>query len=266
MLRWCSFCQKFMGESKPFDDFSWTDGICTSCKTDFENNKQAKTADFKKRLTFFRSLRTRAIEGQSIDHHAVVTEATHLGIDAADVLIGILQPILYEIGNLFAQNKISTIEEHRFSALTEKILDHFENEMPIKLKSSKVQVVLASADQNYHTIGIRMLTLLLQKEGLRVRSVVPSVPAADLVKLCKEIKPNALGISVFLDKQIEYVKEVFDALGADRPKLIAVGGSLNKSDALRLDSSIYTPNTRNIQDVVERIKLACAKPAKRQAA
>src|SRR4051794_22278080 len=33
MVRWCSFCQSFMGESPPYSDFSWTDGICVACKS-----------------------------------------------------------------------------------------------------------------------------------------------------------------------------------------------------------------------------------------
>lgn len=38
MIRWCSYCQKFLGERAPFDDPSFTHGICERCDLRLERN------------------------------------------------------------------------------------------------------------------------------------------------------------------------------------------------------------------------------------
>ncbi len=107
------------------------------------------------------------------------------------------------------------------------------------------------------TIGIRMLSIILQLEGIYSHCITPSVPPEDLVKLCKEVRPDVLGISLFKEIQSGYVEQVLTSLGADRPKLIAIGGYAVKASQFHLDPSIYISNPRNIDEVIARIKGAC---------
>jgi methanogenic corrinoid protein MtbC1 len=107
------------------------------------------------------------------------------------------------------------------------------------------------------TIGIRMLSIILQIEGIYSYCITPSVPPEDLVKLCKEVRPDVLGISLFKESQSGYVEQVLTSLGADRPKLIAIGGYAVKASQFHLDPSIYISNPRNIDEVIARIKGAC---------
>ena len=250
-----------MGESAPYDDFSWTDGICLSCKAEIKSKKVIDLSAMNHKIEFFRDLRIKAFKGEIINHIAMLKQAEQLHIQPGDVLIGVLQPILCEIGNLFEQGKISTIEEHRFSILAEKVLSHFEEKYLQALATSNPCVILASADQNYHTIGVRILSLLLMAEGIRVMSIVPSVPAQDLARLCEETNPKVLGISIFAESQIDYVNSVLKLLSKNRPDLITVGGYYFKDKVIELDQNIYVPNPRDIKEVVSRFKSVCVTPA-----
>ena len=257
MFRWCSYCQKFIGESPPFTDFSWTDGICGSCLARGAFQTQRMDARFRKRFLFFRSIREMAFKGQSIDYRSVLKRATHFGVSPADALIGVLQPILCEIGDLFEVGKISPVEEHLFSALMEKILNHFEAGVEMRLRTSREEVVLACAEGNYHSIGIRMLSFLLAERGVRSRVLVPGVPAGDLVRLCEKLKPRILGISVYEVGQLGYIDKIQSCFRTEPPGLIAVGGSFLKGNSVKVASSIFVPDPRDTKGIVERFKAEC---------
>jgi hypothetical protein len=152
MIRWCCYCQKFMGEAAPFDDFSWTDGICLPCLQEGRQKTKSFSPEFEAKLQFFRNLRQKAVTGEHLSPAEILKQARQLGAGPSDIMMGVLQPILCELGDLFAKGKISTIEEHRFSAFTDKVLAQLENEFASK-EPGQSRVIFASADQNYHTIG-----------------------------------------------------------------------------------------------------------------
>ena len=37
MLKWCSYCQQFMHEIAPYDDFGVTHGLCATCESSHED-------------------------------------------------------------------------------------------------------------------------------------------------------------------------------------------------------------------------------------
>lgn len=258
MIRWCCFCQSFMGESAPFDDFSWTDGICGSCKAFRKVQTSEFSPDFERKCAFFQDLRSKAVQGETLNPKVILAEATRLGISPSDVMMGVFQPILNELGLLFAQGVITTAEEHRFSAFVEKVLCHFEMETTPENPCLRDRVVLASCDQNYHTIGLRMLALRVQLKGIGVRCITPSVPVSDLVKVCRAVRPAVLGVSLFDEKQLGYLRNMLAALDSDRPGLIMAGGYLFKVKSSVIDPSIWIASTRSIEEVVAKIVAACS--------
>ncbi len=37
MIKWCAYCQQFMTEVEPFDDYRMTHGICSTCQPRLED-------------------------------------------------------------------------------------------------------------------------------------------------------------------------------------------------------------------------------------
>lgn len=246
-----------MGESPPFDDFSWTDGICAMCKDEEKGRRTIRLDSIAEKRAFFRGLRDQAIEGEDLNHLTVLKRADQLGLKTTDVLVGILQPILTEIGCLFEQGKISTVEEHRFSVLSDRILCEFENRIQPAEGTAQLDVLLANADGNYHTIGMRILALFLREAGLTVRTVYPSVPDADLVKICLKLRPTALGISIFSPEQMDYVKNVLSALAHEKPAFVAVGGNASKNLLDPIENQVFIAPPRELIITIEKFVAAC---------
>ena len=128
MIRWCSNCQTYQGEVPPFDSYAITHGICEVCAAKGLMLGGPALAKIQPIVDFHNRVREEAKAGFITPPHSLLAEAITLEIQPIDLLIGLLQPALYEIGELWARGEVSIATEHRFSAtvedLTTLVLEH----------------------------------------------------------------------------------------------------------------------------------------------
>ena len=65
-----------------------------------------------------------------------------------DLLLGILQPLLVEIGKLWASGQITVATEHRFSDLVGEILSHVRREFNQVPRPESPKLLLLTAEGN----------------------------------------------------------------------------------------------------------------------
>ncbi len=97
MIRWCSFCQRYIGEKEPFEDYGITHGMCEKCG---ETAGSLNKAFFQKTNTvieYFRKLKEYVSLGSPIEVEKIIKEGLELGVKPEDIAIGMIQPLLYEI-------------------------------------------------------------------------------------------------------------------------------------------------------------------------
>ena len=237
MIHWCAYCQSYIGESEPFDDFSLTHGVCRKCANTGVAVSPGAAESLRPLSMFFRRVRAEARAGVKAEPEYWVGEAFKLGIKPQDLLIGVLQPALYEIGRLWAAGEVTVAAEHRFSAFAEEAVAAVFRYYPDLAKgrqAAEPDVLLTCADGNYHTLGIRFLEAGLLANGLRTLTVLPGLPAAAAADLAARLKPVALGISVALEEQLKSAGELAEMLGRlparERP-LLLLGGLPLKTGA-----------------------------------
>ncbi len=104
MIRWCSYCNIYLGEREPYEDFSLTHGICPDCKASLMNRKfrsdESSKAHQKKLANFYNHIRSSILSKNYVQSQALITEAKQLNISDIDLLFGVFQPILYEVGRM----------------------------------------------------------------------------------------------------------------------------------------------------------------------
>ncbi len=259
MIRWCSYCQEFVGETAPFDDFSLTHGICPGCAS----RGFAALAGLVERGTqiaeFYASLRKQAATGELLDVDQTIHEAeVDLGIRSFDLFVGMIQPLLYEVGKLWAEGKVTVAIEHQFTAFAEGILEQMSKRMATKTgleAPTHAGVLLVCAGGNYHTVGVRALNLALRDAGIASRALFPGLPPRDIVDAVRRFRPRALGVSVSLPTQVPEVQLVLELLRQEpiiRPELIVVGGVASKSPDWTLDGLLgVEPAPNDLQSTVE---------------
>ena len=263
MFRWCSYCQTFVGETEPYNDFEVTHGICSKCKDRKANSNVAGVLAIKPLAKFFERVRIAAQNGSSIDPAALLNESEKLGIKGFDFFMGMIQPILWEIGNLYEKGEITVPQEHQFTAVAERLLSLIESrltgatETQLKTPPSKerVDVLLTCVDQNYHTVGIRALNVGLMQRGFHTAVFYPSLPDQAIVDLCKHLKPTILGITAGLLEHHSAVKSLVNAVetsGLRDHLILAIGGQGIESLGKPLKSKFdFVADPRRLEEFYE---------------
>lgn len=229
MIAWCAYCQRFQGERAPFDSFELTHGMCPECARRGVLLDPAAVRAARPVAEFFADLRRAARAGADLAAGDLLDRAGALGVGAADLLVGMVQPALCEIGELWARGEATVAIEHRFSTLVEALVAAVRERTPAPAppEPGRVEFLLVDVEGNHHTLGIRILEVLLRAAGRSVTAVAPGLPAREVVALVRALRPAVVGVSVALLPQMRAVRELAAEIAAadlPSPPRLVVGG------------------------------------------
>jgi methanogenic corrinoid protein MtbC1 len=247
MIRWCTYCQQFIGEKEPYLDYSITHGICALC---FAAESFMDEADprWTKLGEFYAKLTRSAFDGDLDTAERLAKEAVDAGLDLIDVAMGFIQPALYEIGAKWARGEITHEDEHRFTAWSDRWLAIATPKTPpIK---PHADLLIAQAPGNTHVLGPHLTTLALRKLKLDARHDPHTLSSDELLKWVTQAAPRALGFSCALPQQIPLAVNLAEKLRDNGFE----GALLLGGVACRGPGSVDTPPwlgvIRNLAEVV----------------
>jgi methanogenic corrinoid protein MtbC1 len=232
MLKWCSYCQHFLGEIPDYEKLTVTHGICAAC--------EPKALEFTESdLKLAESLRdiqhqlhdaARRNDLGAAEH--IIENAARANIRGVDVLIGIIAPMLYQVGEDWKRGILSVAQEHRFTAycdeMCERVASKAKSLTPAYVTGAKEpEVLLMNAPGNRHTLAIRILSLWLWDRGLRARMIDVPPALEELTTLVTRTQPRLILVSMALAEQCMGVTTIAERIAevpaSIRPKVI-VGG------------------------------------------
>lgn len=243
MIRWCAYCQSYQGEVEPYDDYSVTHTICEACVAR-EAYLSKEPASLESIRRFFGRL-VRVGSGPVPTAAELVAQGAALGLDPADLLLGIVQPVLYQIGDRWARAEATIAEEHRVtalcSALIQLIADADPNVAALR-QAQQPEVLLVVAEDNHHTVGIQILEVLLIRHRISTFTIYPGLPAEETVRLAHSLSPRVVAISAALPEQLQPALLVANRLAESPPNkrpLVVVGGlALRGENSLPADAPL----------------------------
>ncbi len=237
MLKWCAYCQHFLGEIKSFNDFASSHGICACCSAEGIERLE-KNIEHSKKLKAIQAKLINA--GKTQDMAAaelIVEEAIAAQVRPIDILMGLTAPLLYQIGEDWKKGTVSIEEEQRFSAVAEAVFQLVQRKIlkpEISIANQperKLDALLINAFGNHHTLAIRTLCLWFEDQGLHAQAIYPCPNLVILETLIKKTSPRYLIISLALAEQRPGVVEIADFISKfrkkNRPQVI-VGGNAVK--------------------------------------
>jgi methanogenic corrinoid protein MtbC1 len=228
MIRWCAYCQRYQGEVEPYDDYRITHTICANCMSRGAY-RSGEGADLQPLREFFARLANPGL-GVLPSASEVIEEGAHLGIDPLDLLVGVVQPVLQQIGQRWLRSEITISEEHRVTALCGAVIESIASKEPsiLALRDARPpDVLLVGAEGNFHTLGIQLVEVLLLRDRVSTFTVHPGIPAEEVLRLARVLGPKVIAISVALPTQVSsatwVAERVADWPESTRPR-VAVGG------------------------------------------
>jgi methanogenic corrinoid protein MtbC1 len=232
MLKWCSYCQQFMHEIAPYDDFGVTHGLCATCESSHEDLFSRE--EIERSLFLQKIFRTLFDAGRNDDFEAscrIVETAIDANCRPVDILMGMIAPMLFEIGEQWKRGALSVEAEHRFTAFSENVIQLIETRIGAvrkpPVRSDAPLLFLMNAPGNRHNLAMRILTTWLKGRGPKLRIIEEGANQDTLLRSIVLERPKYLLISMSLTEQYDRVAEIartVRALPRDvRPQTI-VGG------------------------------------------
>lgn len=221
-----------MHEIAPFDDFRITHGLCFACESAHEDlfaNEEIQRALFLQEVfdTLFDAGRRNDLETGS----RIIDKAIDENCRPVDILMGMIAPMLFEIGEEWKRGVLSVEAEHRFTTFAESVIRLIKTRITTmtdtSTPSNQTPLFLMNAPGNRHNLAVRILSIWLEGRGAKVRIIEDDVNQGTLLRRITAERPTCLLISMGLAEQRDRVAEIAEAVQTlphtVRPKII-VGG------------------------------------------
>lgn len=168
----------------------------------------------------------------------------------------LIRKSLYEIGELWENNKISTATEHLASAIIESTLNEIYPDVTSTDKNGKT-VVLTCVENEMHQIGIKMVNDVFELNGWRTYFLGTNTPVGSLIQFTKEIQPSLLAISVSLYFHLPDLERMIQQTNKAFPQLIImVGGQAFRhggEEVIRAyENVVYLPDLNNLDNYLKK--------------
>jgi methanogenic corrinoid protein MtbC1 len=162
---------------------------------------------------------------------AAIERALDAGASVPDVYLGILQPALYEIGDLWAADVVTVADEHFAAAIVSGLVAELGPRIAAPPRSGRL-AVLACTPGELHDIGLRMVCDLMRAEAWEVLYLGASTPAPDLAALVADEQPDVVVLSTSTAGRLPGVEETLRALTVLEPRpIVVVGGQFWTAEA-----------------------------------
>ncbi|MGZ5279560.1 MAG: hypothetical protein ACXWC9_06440 [Pseudobdellovibrionaceae bacterium] len=243
MVRWCAYCQKFLGETLPFDDMSFTHGMCRPCLKDgldFNVEKEKKVA---KLVSFQKELWRLGCTGDVNGANQLLEQCFAEGVRPVDFLLGFMAPLLGH-----PETRSENFPFQALSSFCADVVEIARKKMSELTKNEHFpDVLLVTSPGNQHTFPIQIMELWLQSEGISTCAFFPKYGYDEIVEKCKSIHPQVLGFSISMREQVPETRSTIQRLQSEMklPPLFLAGGYQVKVGAV---SSVDLPEASLIAD------------------
>ena len=160
-----------------------------------------------KKMAFFSAL----LAGEHRQCLKIAVDSVATAKELEELYLLVIQPIMYEIGTLWENGKISVAEEHLASAIVSRVMAAVHM-IPVKPDTSKGKAVIASAPNEFHEIGAWMISDVLESVGWQVRYLGANAPLDGLLAMLHNFHPDIFLISATMHFNILKVTEIISKM------------------------------------------------------
>ncbi|MCL3781462.1 cobalamin-binding protein [Prolixibacteraceae bacterium JC049] len=169
----------------------------------------------------------------------------------------LLKKALYEVGELWEENKISVATEHLASAITETILNGLFLKLNV-LYSSEKKVLAGCVENELHQIGIKMICDTFEANGWPTFFLGANTPMKEFMDLARSIQPDIIALSVSIYPHIPELLKMLKIIRSEFTETpILVGGQGFRHGGLDLipenDNVTYIEDTFAIQEYINQL-------------
>ena len=202
----------------------------------------------------------RLVEGDARGAEAIVEQLLADGAAAEVVLARLVQPAMTRIGELWECAEATVADEHLATTIAHQVIATLYERLLVAPIDSRGRVLLASAENDHHALGLRMAADVLEGGGYQVVYLGADVPTQALLAAVARHRPAVVGLSVTLPSSAPAVDEAVAAIAEHAPNVhVVVGGGAAGHVRARSANLHVVPDVTELRAVVDSIEPAAAR-------
>ena len=160
----------------------------------------------------------------------LIEAALHDGVSKDQVIAEILEPALGQLGVLWGTQEIALAQAFIGAKIAEDALFRcLPSEGQVSSNEPKGTVVIGNIEDDFHSLGRRMVVSFLKASGWEVHDLGNDVTAEVFVDQALEVGALVIGVSAMMHTtalNIKKVRDLIDARGLQKRLKLAVGGAV----------------------------------------
>ena len=164
------------------------------------------------------------LSGQRVECTRIVKELLSKQVPVRRLHVDLFQASMYEVGEMWAVNRISVATEHVASAITEGLLNIVFSSVSYQPRTGR-KAIVAGIQPELHQLGSRIVADTLEICGWDSLYVGSNTPTGELLRMIHETRPDLVAISLTVYFNLCALQEAIEQIRREFPEQrIVVGG------------------------------------------
>lgn len=160
----------------------------------------------------------------------IMEEAIASGLTPERFMTEALDPALMHVGKLWGCQEVSLAQAFIGAKIAEDVIMRcLPKNVDLQAMPRKGKVVIGNIEDDYHSLGRRMIVTFLRASGWEVHDLGNDVTAEQFVDKALEVGASVVGVSAMMQTtalNIRKLRELIDARGLRNQLKLAVGGAV----------------------------------------
>ena len=164
--------------------------------------------------------------------------------NSADFFDKILKPVMYQIGDEWASNKISIATEHVASNVAQALVKIIMDK--VTTSGNKKKILLCVPVGEEHHLGCDVIETFLTSKGYKVFNMGTSIPSESVLHFIEHNNPDIIMISITLEDNLKAGQRLVKKIKENFKVPVVVGGyALEQEKIPKFDAEVFANSTLN---------------------
>jgi len=159
--------------------------------------------------------------------------------NSADFFDKILRPVMHQIGEEWAHNKISIATEHVASNVAQTLVKIIMDKVDASGNKKKILICVPVGEE--HHLGCDVIEAYLTSKGYKVFNIGTSIPSESVLNFIDDKNPDLVMVSITLEDNLKTGQRLIKKIKDNFKIPVIVGGyALEQEKIPNLDAEIFT--------------------------
>jgi MerR family transcriptional regulator, light-induced transcriptional regulator len=153
----------------------------------------------------------------------------------------ILRPVMYQVGDLWAANKLSVASEHIASNIAHDLVKFIGGQ--ISKENGRGKILICTPPGEEHNLGCNIIESFLKSKRYNIFNLSPSAPTESIINFIEDNKPDMVLVSITLEDNIKpgqrFVKQISEKF--DLP--VIIGGLALENNKNKFNGIVTQENS-----------------------